>query len=138
MIGAMGRCAAGLAVLAWSVPAAAQTLLTDPAALLAQADRNRDGSVSRAEFIATRAGQFDSIDTNGDGGLAVGELAALARGQAERMAIRLGFGQFDTNRDGRVSRGEFDAGPTLAFDRIDADRNGVASAREIEAARSRS
>jgi len=138
MIAAIGRYAAVLVILAWSAPAVAQSLMSDTAALLAQADRNRDGSVSRAEFIATRAGQFDRIDTNGDGGLSAAELAALAPGQAERMAIRLGFGQFDTNRDGRLSRTEFDAGPTPAFDRIDADRDGVASARELEAFGSRS
>lgn len=138
MIAAIGRYAVVLAILAWSAPVVAQSLLSDPSALLAYADRNRDGSVSRSEFIATRAGQFDRIDTNGDGGLSAAELAALAPGQAERMAIRLGFGQFDTNRDGRLSRSEFDAGPTLAFDRVDADRDGVASAREIEAFRARS
>lgn len=131
MIAGLGGCAAGFAILVWCIPAAAHSLRSNPAALLAQADQNRDGSVSRAEFIVARAHQFDGIDTNRDGGLSTGELAALALGQTERLAVRLGFGAFDTNRDGRLSRAEFDAGPTLAFDHVDADHDGVASVREI-------
>jgi Ca2+-binding EF-hand superfamily protein len=42
--------------------------------------------------------------------------------------------QFDANRDGKVSRDEFVGGPTLVFDRADANHDGVLTTGEIDAA----
>ena len=125
------------AALGFTAPATAQSLLLDPSSLLADADRNRDGSVTRAEFVAARARSFDTLDANRDGRLNAAEVTAAATGSLERMAVRLHFGQFDRNGDGDLTRAELNAGPTLAFDRVDSNRDGVVSSREVAAWQSR-
>lgn len=137
MTGSLVKSAILAATIAAAGPVSAQSILGDPSTLLADADRNRDGSITRAEFIAARARSFDTVDTNRDGSLSVTEVAAVVPGSLERMAVRLNFGQFDQNRDGRLARAEMNAGPTFAFDRVDADRDGVISAGELAAWQSR-
>lgn len=125
------------AALGVTGPTAGQSSLADPSTLLADADRDRDGSVTRAEFIAARARNFDTVDANRDGRLSLAEVAAVATGSLERMAVRLNFGHFDRNRDGRLTRSELNAGPTPAFDRVDRDRDGVISPGEFASWQSR-
>lgn len=101
-------------------------------ASLAEADSNHDGEVSRAEFQAQRAVRFDRLDRNGDGRIAKDDLparGAMQKRLMERMA------PFDRDRDGAVTRAEFAGGPTPAFDRIDADGNGMIDTTELARAR---
>ncbi len=66
----------------------------------ARVDRNDDGAISQAEFLANRRRNFDRLDTNGDGVLAFEEYAA--------QAIRT-FAGVDRNGDGRLNPAEFAA-----------------------------
>lgn len=63
-------------------------------------DRNRDGKIQQAEFLAARKRNFDRLDVNGDGVLSFAEYAAAG--------IRR-FAELDGNGDGTLSRAEFAA-----------------------------
>jgi Ca2+-binding EF-hand superfamily protein len=101
-----------------------------------KADTNGDGSITREEFRVARTEQFARFDRNGDGYLDSNDVPkrALARREQNGGGGMLS-GQFDANGDGKVSKDEFVNGPTLIFDRSDADSNGVLDAKEIAAAK---
>jgi hypothetical protein len=113
------------------------------AQLFDRLDANHDGSISRAEFenrAAARGGDCD------------GRRDARAERRAERFARRGGgprgpraglmarfgaraFAAMDSNRDGRVSLAEANAGALAHFDRVDANHDGVVSFEERRSAR---
>ena len=99
------------------------------------ADANKDGLVSRDEFVGARASQFSRLDRNGDGFLDDADLPkrALARRQQNGSAQLLT--QFDSNGDGRISKEEFVNGPTPVFDQADANKDGSLDKQELEVAR---
>jgi Ca2+-binding EF-hand superfamily protein len=105
--------------------------------MLQKADLNRDGAITRAEFQENRARQFERFDRNRDGYLTKDDVPRMARrnagGGGGRMAELIQA--FDANRDGRLARDEFVRGPTLGFDRADADRNNRIDPHEMEAFR---
>jgi len=126
--------ALGLAAIA--TPAMAQNV--DSARMIERlraADLNHDNVVSRQEFLTYRAGQFDRLDRNHDGYVTESDMPRFA---ARRSPAGMGpaelQAQFDVNHDGRVSRTEFVNGPTLAFDRVDANHDNLATQAEFEAA----
>lgn len=105
-----------------------------PGAMFDGADSNKDGLVSRDEFIAARAGQFSRLDRNDDGFLDDGDMPrrALARRQQGGGQLQA---QLDANGDGRISKDEFVSGPTPLFDQADANHDGVLDEPEVESAR---
>jgi hypothetical protein len=126
----------GCAFLFWPFAAQAQTPpVLDANALLASADANKDGSITKAEFIAERAKAFDRLDVSKDGFLTRQEFTAAAPAGMRRNLPATQFGSFDKNGDAKLSRDEFNAAPTPGFVRLDRDRNGTPSPQEIAAAR---
>jgi len=127
-----------LAALVLAVPAAAcaTTGGRDPLKMLQEADANRDGAVTRAEFRDARNRLFDRLDRNNDGFVSQadggGRLARRRGGGGERMAQLMQA--MDADRDGRLGRREFVEGPSL-FDRADRDDDGVVDPREMAEAR---
>ncbi len=72
------------------------------------ADTDKDGKVSKAEFMAEANARFASGDTNGDGLLSKEErVAAHEMRKSERMSDH--FDRLDENKDGVISRSEFEA-----------------------------
>ena len=104
---------------------------------LRAADANGDGALTKAEFAAYRAQQFQRLDRDGDGYLTDADTQQLKR-FASRMPPGMEPGQmierFDADGDGKVSEAEFANGPTPAFDAVDANGDGVATTAEFEAA----
>jgi len=101
-------------------------------------DRDRDGTLSRAE-MALSPGRFVRADRNGDGRLTRAEVYAAfesgASGSADTAALRSMFWRRDRNRDGRVTRTEALAAADQRFMRRDRDGNGVLAVGGERAAR---
>ncbi len=123
-------------VVVLATPVFAQTSRSriDLMARMDQADANGDGDVTRAELIAWRTANFTRFDRNGDGVLSDSDIPRFMRGtsigaQFEELKV-----QFDTNRDGRVTRDEFIGAPTVLFDAADVNRDSVLTRAERNAA----
>jgi len=118
----------GAIAAACAMPAAAQDI--------DRADTNHDGKISRAEFIAARSANFDKLDRNGDGVISQADIGMIAR---FRPAIGEKFNQMiaadDTDHDGQVTPKELAIAPAPAFDRADANHDGVIDASEMAALR---
>ena len=97
-----------------------------------RADVNHDGVVSREEYLAARAAQFDRFDRNHDGYLDSADADALPEpaGRLFQAMERLA----DADGDGRVSRAEFNGMPTRGFDRMDANQDDVLEPDEMQRA----
>jgi len=96
---------AGLAALALSGAATAQ-----PVAKV-RADADRNGIVSRAEFVAKIDQRFAKLDVNGDGQLTRADRQARraanpARAERRQANRAQRLARFDTNRDGQLSQTE--------------------------------
>lgn len=126
------------------VSAALLVLLSVPAmaqmrgeGVFERSDVNKDGTVTREEFVAARADHFTKLDRNSDGYVDSADVPARL---AKRRAQNGGGGdllakQFDSDGDGKVSKDEFVNGPTLAFDRADTNKDNVLDAQELAAAK---
>jgi Ca2+-binding EF-hand superfamily protein len=113
-----------LAALAAAPMSAFAQSTGSPADLIArmdQADTNRDGIVTRPELFEWRKANFARFDRNRDSVLSDADIPAFIRGTAIAAPFDAMKGQFDANRDGRVTRDEFVGAPTFLFDA--ADRN---------------
>lgn len=101
---------------------------------LEQADADHDGKVTKQEFMDARAAQFARMDRNGDGFIDEADSRAGAgeRGQRAAAALR---GRIDSDGDGKITKEEFVNAPTMLFDRLDANKDGVLDAQELQAAR---
>ncbi|RXD07404.1 hypothetical protein EQZ23_05010 [Sphingomonas sp. UV9] len=108
-------------------------------------DANRDGVVTRAEAIAQADARFAQMDTDRDGRVSAGEMRAYRTAMRDRMVARGrdapvpppggakhdGMGRrMDPNRDGSVTREEFQARALKRFDRVDANHDGRIDATE--------
>jgi Ca2+-binding EF-hand superfamily protein len=108
----------------------------DPMEMLEKSDANRDGAISRAEFIDARRARFAKMDRNRDGYFSDDDLPRVVRKRAGEKVDRV-VQALDSNRDGRLSRLEFVDGPTRLFDLGDADRNGLIDRYEMDRLRQR-
>jgi Ca2+-binding EF-hand superfamily protein len=119
-----------------SAPSMAQTMRRGGEGMFERADANDDGSVTREEFVAARGQQFTRLDRNSDGYLDSNDVPKrLAERRKQNGGGEMHGGQFDTDGDGKVSKDEFINGPTVIFDRADADKNNVLDAKELAAAK---
>lgn len=113
-------------------------------------DKDKDGKISRNEWTSApeemrvqreqmRAQMFDRLDTNRDGFLSDAEMRA-GRPQAQNNAGANGQNRPqrpqnpDTNRDGKISRAEWNAMEMPMFDRGDLNRDGRITREEANQA----
>ncbi|HXH16342.1 MAG TPA: EF-hand domain-containing protein [Sphingomonas sp.] len=131
-------------MLAATAITSAATAQSNPAKPMRQ-DANRDGVITRAEAIAQADTRFAQMDTDHDGRVSGGEMRAYRAAMHDRMvaagrdvpvpppggAKHDGMGRrMDPNRDGSVTRDEFQARALKRFDRMDANHDGRIDATE--------
>ena len=98
-------------------------------------DKNKNGQVSKAEFLQFASEEFTRIDADRSGGLNRKEFSRshLARGRqsAEYSNVAQLVAMMDRDRNGVVSKEEFVAFMSVEFDRIDVDRSGALTRQEL-------
>jgi Ca2+-binding EF-hand superfamily protein len=83
---------------------------------LARADTDGDGRLSQAEFVARRVDRLGAADANRDGSVTAEERrAAWTARRAERRTGA--FDRLDADKDGMISRAEFEAPRAARADR---------------------
>jgi len=113
-----------------SVPASAQSS-DQMRQLLARADANGDGDITRAELDRVRGDMFARLDRNGDGYV---DRTDRPRRFGDRFDQAYGMlASLDTNGDQRISRTELANGDAPAFIAGDTNRDSVLSREEIAA-----
>jgi len=106
-----------------------QTAGGEPERRFAVLDRNRNGVVNRGEWRGETM-NFDAVDRNGDNRVTLEEYVSMANYGSGTGAndLETRFVQFDRNRDGVLSRGEWR--DTTDFRRADRNNNGMVTLRE--------
>lgn len=108
--------------------ASALAALASTAAIAHPADGARGGDLTRADVQARVAAGFERIDADGDGFVTRAEAQAHAEARREGREARRG-----QREDRREVRGEGrEDRPAAAFARLDANRDGVISRSEFE------
>lgn len=103
-------------------------------------DVDLDGVVTRAEYMARRGEAYVRTDANGDGVLTEAEyvaeftarldadLAARRERQLRQAGVR--FGVMDTDRNGGMSRPEYEATASRTFQRLNTNGDGRVDDRD--------
>lgn len=73
--------------------------------MMAQADTNKDGKISKAEMTAALDARFAKMDVDGDG-----QLTQKDRDLKRQQRMDERFAALDTDKNGEVSKAEYDAG----------------------------
>ena len=96
---------------------------------LKRMDTDRNGSVSKDEFMAERFADFKDTDTNHD---AVADPAEIGAVMAEPASFRTKrfMKRTDANRDGKITREEFELGPRAQFAARDINNDGKLNAED--------
>jgi Ca2+-binding EF-hand superfamily protein len=129
--------------------------------LVASADADKDGKITRAEYSAQAAARFAKLDANGDGKISPDEMKAMGERTREGRGGRGGgdvmppppgapgglgamghhgghggmLARIDTNKDGKISRDEMRARVDARFDKLDTNKDGFIDQAEMQAAR---
>lgn len=125
-----------LSLVEWHSNAArAQAGKRDPAVLFAQTDANKDGKISRAEYVAARTARFGELDHNKDGAVSKADFPRAAANPQAAARLDAIIGEADANKDGKVTRAELNKAPSPGFDRADTNHDGAVTAAELSALR---
>src|SRR5262249_18477196 len=123
---------------------------------LKAADANKDGVIDQSEFQASRDKWFADLDTNKDGFVTADELKAFGDKMHAESAKKHGdqaqansngadtdkdgkkrdFGarimeRVDTDKDGKISKAEFDAAGQKMFAKLDENKDGKIESNEM-------
>jgi len=121
--------------------------------LLAMFDTNRDGKVTREEFLARVRSEFGRADLNSDGRISDEDLPPMARGRnvlkgEGRIGPMMGgpmmggrgmmLGRLieaDANKDGVITLDEVTASATRRFEQLDRNKDGAIDKADFDALR---
>ena len=99
--------------------------------LLLLMDQDQNGQVSRAEFMRFMEAEFDGLDVDRSGELSAEELSrSRVRIGGEGQVLQL-LRLMDKDKNGQVSRAEFIRFMEAEFNRLDVDRSGELTPREL-------
>ena len=87
-------------------------------------DADRDGRVSRSEYVGFGRKLFARLDGNGDKRVTRKEARLSLRGNAGSSPANALFARLDRDSSGSLSMGEIDRARRAAFAQLDLDRNG--------------
>lgn len=87
-------------------------------------DLNREGQISREKFFIAWHIRFREFDPQGTGFITQEMFSARTLARDHDKALRW-FKAFDSNRDGKISKEEFEAAGTRLFNRLDNDASGI-------------
>jgi len=105
------------------------------------ADKNRDGKVSRQEYMQNVRERFAAADKNKDGFISRQEFEAQFPPQAggdparRKQMLDQSFGILDVNKDGRISKQEQESVAADLFRALDRDNDGSVTREEAAALR---
>jgi Ca2+-binding EF-hand superfamily protein len=152
-----------LTLLTFAAMSLATAALADGPGFLKSADLNKDGVIDQSEYQAARDNWFQDLDANKDGFISSDELKAAAAklhagmakrhtdangtqqdtaagtpptdtGRTDRFVTRM-MTRLDTDKDGKISKAEFDADGAAFFKRLDKNADGKIASDEMPAGR---
>jgi EF hand len=98
-------------------------------------DENKDGVVTKDEFVKYRSEEFKRLDTNKDGTISKVEYMTPPRGghmsETAQIAREMKFKQINTSGSGSISKAEWDTETDALFTRYDRNGDGKLTADEL-------
>ena len=94
-------------------------------------DKNKDGKISKQEYMDAVTGTFNVYDKNGDGILRREEIKAIKGIDVEKF-----LKETDAHRDGKIVKEEFNKAAEKRFNAIDKNKSGYVDKNEWPSDRS--
>ncbi|WP_380874529.1 hypothetical protein ACFB49_48540 [Sphingomonas sp. DBB INV C78] len=113
----------------------AQVRQRDPAATFDGADSNKDGQISRAEYLAARDSRFAQMDKDHNGVIERADFPRADRWPQLSDRLNAMIAEADADKDNKVTRAELAKAPAPIFDKADANHDGSVSKAELAALR---
>ncbi len=95
-----------------------------------RADVDKDGVISLDEALAMRGGRFERFDTDKSGEVSAKEIETAVNERVEDITRRI-VHRFDQNRDGKVTRDEYDRFAKERFSWMDLNDDGKIEKDEL-------
>lgn len=90
-------------------------------------DTNKDGAVSKQEYLDSYAKKFDAMDKNKDGKITSDEMPTKNKGKPNAV-----FDEMDVNKDGTVTKQEYLDYYAKKFDAADKNKDGKLTKDELQ------